>query len=74
MKLAMIKIDAALTNTKIDAQLVLQIHDEFVVQLRPENEVVITDLVRQNMESVVAWDVPLKVTLRTGKDWGDVTK
>ncbi len=74
LKLAMIKIDAALTEAKIDAQLVLQIHDELVIQVLPENEAAVTELIRHHMETVVSWDVPLKVTLRSGKDWGEVTK
>jgi DNA polymerase-1 len=74
MKLAMIKLDAAFTAAHVDAQLVLQIHDELVVQLHPDHAPSVTDLVRSHMEGVVSWDVPLKVTIRTGNDWGEVTK
>lgn len=74
MKLAMVKLDAALTAARVDAQLVLQIHDELVVQVHPNVQPMVTDLVRNHMEGVVTWDVPLKVTLRIGNNWGDVTK
>ncbi len=73
MKMAMIGIDAALTKADVDAQIILQIHDELIIQLKSIDSQAIAHLVKYNMEAVVDWSVPLKVTIRTGSDWGDVT-
>jgi len=74
MKLAMINVDSALANKKLDAALVLQIHDELIIQFHTDIEEEVTKIVQKEMESVVDWEIPFKVTIRTGKNWGDVTK
>jgi DNA polymerase-1 len=54
--------------------MLLQIHDELLFEV-PENQVTeVENLVKETLESVVQWNIPLKVTTRIGKDWGEVTK
>lgn len=74
MKLAMLKVDAAIKKSGLDAQIILQIHDELVVQALPQDQDALVELVCTQMERVVTWDVPLKVTTRIGANWGDVSK
>lgn len=74
MKIAMINIEHQFSKKKIDAQMILQIHDEIIIQLRKEDEDAVATIVRKEMDSVVDWEVPLKVTIRTGKNWAEVTK
>jgi DNA polymerase-1 len=74
MKIAMINIDKQIINKNLQARMILQIHDEIIIEM-PESEIeTIESLIRREMETVVNWDVPLKVTIRTGKNWGEITK
>ncbi len=74
MKIAMLRVDAAITTQKLQAKLLLQIHDEIILEV-PENEKSLVEtIVRQAMEHAVSWRIPLKVALRTGKNWGEITK
>jgi DNA polymerase-1 len=57
-----------------DAHMLLQIHDELLLEV-PENQIdTVEQLVKKTLESVVEWNIPLKVTTRVGRDWGEVTK
>lgn len=74
MKMAMINIDKMLKENNLDAYLVLQIHDEIIIELEASLLQRVEKLVQTEMEQVVAWDVPLKISLRSGKNWGQITK
>lgn len=74
MKLGMINIAQNLKSQKMDAALVLQIHDEILVTASQCIVEHVQSIVTQQLESVVAWDVPLKITTRVGNSWKDVTK
>lgn len=74
MKVAMLQIDKVIAEKKLGSKLLLQIHDEIIFEV-PEKEVAcVENVVREVMEHVVAWRVPLKVALRTGMHWGEITK
>lgn len=74
MKIAMLRIDKAITAEGLQSKLLLQIHDEIIIEV-PEKEITrIETLVREAMEQAVSWRVPLKVALRAGKNWGEITK
>ena len=66
IKLAMIKVHEELIAQKAQAKLLLQIHDELVLEV-PEDELEsISVMVKEAMESVMALDVPLKVNTEVG--------
>ena len=72
IKMAMIKIDRRLRAQGLQARMILQIHDELVFET-PENEVPdLAALVRQEMNTALALEVPLKVDLGAGINWLDV--
>lgn len=74
MKMAMININEALKKGNFDAKLILQIHDEVVVEC-PNDEVErVERLLKKEMESVVKWEIPLITNIRTGKNWAKITK
>lgn len=74
MKLGMIAVHKALAAQYPDSCIVLQIHDELIVSA-PENDApAVEQLVKQTLESVVAWDIPLEVMTCSGADWKEVTK
>ena len=72
IKLAMISLDHKLTERKLKSRMVLQVHDEllFEVPLAETDEV--ADLVRTEMENVVALSVPLVADLAFGPNWRDM--
>ena len=72
IKVAMIRIDAALQERKLKSRMTLQVHDELVFEV-PENEVeMMQSLVREQMEKVHALAVPLQVEIGVGQNWRDL--
>ncbi|MBV9341690.1 MAG: DNA polymerase I, partial [Acidobacteria bacterium] len=72
IKLAMIRIDAAIREHRLRARMLLQVHDELVFEV-PEDELDrIRRLVQQEMEHVHPLSVPLMVELGVGKNWRDL--
>lgn len=71
MKLAMLELDRKLIETGSKAKLVLQVHDELVLEV-PNDELEATkDLVRTAMELGQPLKAPLKVDVGSGKNWID---
>jgi DNA polymerase-1 len=69
MKLAMIELDRALTAGSSRARLLLQVHDEFVLEV-PEADASVTErLVCEVMENAMKLRVPLKVNVGAGRNW-----
>ncbi len=72
IKIAMIRIDAALRERGLKSRMTLQVHDELVFEV-PENEVeAMKALVRGHMEKVHALAVPLQVEMGIGPNWRDL--
>jgi DNA polymerase-1 len=72
IKLAMIKIDAELSRGKLRSRMTLQVHDELVFEV-PEQEVAtMRDLVREHMQNVYPFRVPLVVDIGVGQNWRDL--
>ena len=72
IKLAMIRIDAALLERDLKSRMTLQVHDELVFEV-PEREVgTIESLVGEQMEKVHALAVPLSVEMGVGPNWRDL--
>jgi DNA polymerase-1 len=72
IKLAMIRIDAALRERDLKSRMTLQVHDELVFEV-PEAEVdIMRSLVREEMEQVHSLAVPLLVEIGVGPNWRDL--
>ncbi len=72
IKVAMIRIDAALRERGLKSRMTLQVHDELVFEV-PENEVdLMQSLVREHMEKVHELAVPLLVEMGVGPNWRDL--
>ena len=72
IKVAMIRIDAALRERGLKSRMTLQVHDELVFEV-PENEVgTMQSLVREHMEKVHTLAVPLLVEIGVGPNWRDL--
>jgi DNA polymerase-1 len=73
MKLAMIDVDRELKKADIDAVMTLQVHDELVFECAPDDLDRTAKLVAMSMENAYALKVRLKVELRQGHNWSDMT-
>ena len=71
IKLAMIAISRRLRDEGHEAKMLLQIHDELVFDVPPEELDAITELVTHEMQSVMSLRVPLKVDAKSGDNWAD---
>jgi DNA polymerase-1 len=71
IKVAMIRIDAALGKGGFSAAMLLTVHDELVFEAPPDEVVAVTRLVQEIMEGVWELKVPLKVNTTTGSNWAE---
>ena len=72
IKLAMLNVHAALDQAKLKAKLLLQVHDELVLEVPEEELTTVATLVQTEMEGVMSLDVPLVVGVLYGLNWRDV--
>jgi len=71
IKLAMIRIDGLLHEQKLEAKMLLQVHDELVFEAPPNEADNVKKMVKREMEGVHKLDVPLVVDVGIGENWRD---
>ncbi len=71
IKLAMIRVDAALRERFPEAKLILQVHDELIVECPESIAADVAELVSKEMEQVAVLNVPLTAEAKWGKSWYD---
>jgi DNA polymerase-1 len=71
VKTAMLNLDRRLSAMKTGARLLLQVHDELILECPKEEADEITALVKAEMEQAVKLKIPLRVSVETGQRWGD---
>ena len=71
IKLAMIRVDKALAEEYPQAKLILQVHDELIVECPEDIAPEVAKLVSREMESIAALKVPLTAEAKIGKSWYD---
>ena len=69
IKLAMIRLDEALRLSDLKSRVLLQVHDELIVEVAPGERETVTDLVREVMGHAVDLKVPLEVSVGYGPSW-----
>lgn len=69
MKLAMIKVAAELKKQGLKTRILLQVHDELVLEVPEAEKEIAAQLVRQAMESAVQLDIPLAADVKFGRNW-----
>ncbi len=72
MKKAMLEIGPALKAAKLNARLLLQVHDELVLECPPKEVAKTAEVLHQVMESTLTLAVPLGVEVRSGPNWEDL--
>ncbi|HEY6189927.1 MAG TPA: DNA polymerase I [Pyrinomonadaceae bacterium] len=71
VKIAMLRVDEAIKREGLKAQMLMQVHDELVVEAPAAEAERVAELVRREMESAVELDVPLTVEVGIGDNWMD---
>ena len=69
MKIAMINIYNRLKRENLKSKLILQVHDELLIETVPEEKETISSILKNEMENVINLKVPLKADLNEGKNW-----
>ena len=71
IKRAMLGVDRALRSAGVRSRMLLQVHDELVLEVAPGEQEQVEELVRTQMGDAVAMDVPLEVSIGIGRTWHD---
>ena len=69
IKIAMLNVSKRLENSDIDAKLILQVHDELIIEARADQAEKAAQILKEEMEGAVQLSVPLTVDVSSGKNW-----
>lgn len=71
IKIAMVKVYNRLKESGLDAKLILQVHDELIVEVREDQAKQVAALLKEEMENAVKLSIPLTADVNIGKTWYD---
>ena len=69
IKIAMIRVWRRLAKENLNSRLILQIHDELLIETAPGEEAAVAALLTEEMKAAAALSVALETDLHTGTDW-----
>jgi len=69
IKVAMVAIDRAISETGLRSRMILQVHDELVFDVAPDELDEVNRIVKELMESAIELTVPVRVDIGTGRNW-----
>ena len=69
IKIAMVKVHSELNARKLKSRLILQVHDELIIEAHESEVEEVTDLLKESMENAVKLRVPLSVDVKSGSSW-----
>mgnify|MGYP003484855687 FL=1 len=69
IKIAMLNVSKRLENSDIDAKLILQVHDELIIEARADQAEKAAQILKEEMENAVQLPIPLTVDLSIGDRW-----
>ncbi|MFD9501689.1 DNA polymerase I [Streptomyces sp. NPDC060035] len=69
VKVAMLQVDRALTEAKLTSRMLLQVHDEIVLEIAPGEREQVEEILRREMSTAVELRAPLDVSVGVGADW-----
>ncbi len=72
IKLAMLKIDQLIRDRKLKSQMTLQVHDELLFDVVPEEAEELRGLVKREMEHVAEFSIPIVADVGIGQNWRDI--
>ena len=73
IKVAMIKVDAELTSSGLRSKMLLQVHDELIFECPADEVEAVRELALRLMPASLQLAVPLKVDLKQGRNWGEMS-
>jgi DNA polymerase-1 len=71
VKTAMLRVDAALRKENLATRMLLQVHDELILESPVHETAPVRELVKREMEAVMELAVPLRVSVESGQSWGE---
>ena len=71
IKIAMIRVWQCLKEQKLDARLIMQVHDELIVEASEKQADIVAGIVKREMENAVKMRVPMQADVGIGKTWYD---
>ena len=71
MKIAMVNLNKELEKSKIDAKIVLQVHDELILETKEEDKEKAKEILKSCMESAISLSIPLEVEVSEATNWYD---
>ena len=69
MKIAMIELYKQMKNKKLESKLLLQIHDELLLEVKEDEKEQVKEILLNSMENAMKLTVPLKVDLSVANNW-----
>ena len=72
IKLSMNKIHQVIKEEKLDAKMLLQIHDELIFEVDADEANALGNRFRDIMENIMKLNIPLKASLNIGDNWGEL--
>ena len=72
IKLAMLRIDQLIRERKLKSRMTLQVHDELLFDVVPEEAEELQKLVKEEMEHVAEFSIPIVAEVGLGRDWRDI--
>ena len=72
MKIAMVEVNKKLEEEKLNAKLILQIHDELLIECKIEEKEEVKKILKESMENAVKLSIPLEVEVSEADNWYDV--
>ena len=74
IKVAMLRVQENLKASKLSAKMLLQVHDELILEVPPQEIAKVIVILKECMENAVKLDVPLKIDVNVGFDWYDMER
>jgi DNA polymerase-1 len=71
VKIAMLKVDEEFKRAGLGARMLMQVHDELLVEVPEKETEQVTEILRHEMETAVSLDVPLVADVGVGENWMD---
>lgn len=74
IKIAMINVSKKLKEQNLKSKILLQVHDDLLLEVPKEEENIVINMLKYEMEHAIKLDVPLLVEVKTGSNWADLTE
>ncbi len=72
MKIGMIKVDKALKENNLKSKLLLQVHDEVILEVPKDEEEIVKQILKNTLENAYKLSIPLRTSIESGKSWGEM--